>query len=61
MVRKALHVAWKAGKEVFAMTSHVRALSSTSLAISVAERFSGFGGHHSGGCGRQFSENRIKM
>ena len=26
MVRKALHVAWKAGKEVFAMTSHVRPL-----------------------------------
>jgi hypothetical protein len=36
---------------------HMSVRSSTSL----AERFSGFGGHHSAGCGRQFSENRIKM
>ena len=26
MLRKALHVSWKAEKEVFAMTSHVRPL-----------------------------------
>ena len=26
MLRKALHVSWKAEKEVFAMTAHVRPL-----------------------------------
>lgn len=56
MVRKALHAAWKTGKEIFATTSHVRPL------FHLTRRtFQYFGGHHSGGCGRQFSENRIKM